>query len=226
MRVICWDFDGTLAYSDSLWSRSVLAALDEAAGNHGVQLDEIRRCMSSGFTWHTPNEDYSSFVGEKWWERMNSHFLKSCIYLGIAPETAEKACCRIRDIIKRKENYRLYADTVSMLKAAKEKGCRNVILSNNYPDLDEVTEKLGLSRFFDGFVVSSLVGYDKPRKEIFDFAKALFPLADDFLMVGDSVSSDIIGGRNAGMKTVLVHNGKNEAADYCFDELSGVCGLL
>ena len=41
-------------------------------------------------------------------------------------------------------------------------------------------------------------------------------------MIGDSVNADIIGGNNAGMTTILVHNGFNKNANYCFDDLHSI----
>lgn len=41
-------------------------------------------------------------------------------------------------------------------------------------------------------------------------------------MIGDSVNADVIGAANAGMKTILVHNGFNDAADICCDNLSDI----
>lgn len=45
-------------------------------------------------------------------------------------------------------------------------------------------------------------------------------------MVGDSVNADIIGGNQAGFKTILVHKGFNEQADYCFEDLQAITDLF
>ncbi|MGN1201888.1 MAG: HAD hydrolase-like protein, partial [Eubacterium sp.] len=70
-KVIFWDFDGTITYSTSLWSSSVLRALKETDFESDIELEEIRKYMAFGFTWHTPDEDYSSLTGDKWWDFMN-----------------------------------------------------------------------------------------------------------------------------------------------------------
>lgn len=41
-------------------------------------------------------------------------------------------------------------------------------------------------------------------------------------MVGDSLTADIVGGNNAGMKTVLVHRDYDEKADFCLENLKEI----
>ena len=226
MKVIFWDFDGTLVYSNPLWSNSVYNALKSVYNDTTVTFNEIRACMATGFTWHTPEKDFTAFTNEKWWQYMNHYFYNCYISLNVPQNIAEQATEKIRDFIKRKENYQLYSDACSTLKKLKDKGVKNVILSNNYPDLCDVLKKLDIYDLFDDFVISAVVGYDKPRKEIFEIAKSLYPNAKEYYMVGDSVKADIIGGNNAGFKSILVHKGFDEQADYCFDDLSSILDLF
>lgn len=80
---------------------------------------------------------------------------------------------------------------------------------------------MGLSIYFDRIIVSALEGYDKPRKELFDIAKSYYP-DENYIMIGDNITADIIGGKNSGMKTILVHNGFDNRADICVDNLSDI----
>ncbi len=225
MSVFCWDFDGTLAYCNHLWSGSVSRALNETVSGHTVTFQDIRRCNTSGFTWHTPDEDFTDLVGEKWWEFMNAHFFRSFVSLGIDEKQAKIASEKVKDIIMLPSNYNLFDDAVAVLEKAKEKGHTNIILSNNYPELEDITDALGITKFFDKLIVSGLVGYDKPRKEIFDIVKSFYP-DEDFVMIGDNPVADIIGGKAAGMTTVLVHKGYDKNADYCFDNLLDICSIM
>lgn len=63
MSVIFWDFHGTLVYSNPLWSNTVFNSLKEVATNTDVKFTDVRKCMATGFTWHTPNEDYRNLIG-------------------------------------------------------------------------------------------------------------------------------------------------------------------
>ena len=64
-------------------------------------------------------------------------------------------------------------------------------------------ERLDLDRYFDAVIISSEVGVTKPRREIFDLAFAQLDSPDPAtaLMIGDSLSSDIRGGRDYGIAT-------------------------
>lgn len=225
MIVLFWDFDGTLVYSNPLWSRSVHKALKEIDADTDVTFEDLRKHMAYGFTWHTPNEDYSAVTNDAWWDFMNSHFYNSYLKCGVSPETASKAVKRIRSIIKRPENYTPYDDTVTVLSGLQNSGFINVILSNNYPDLKEVLAELDLLKYFDDVIISSIEGYDKPRQELFDIAKSKYPNAE-YYMIGDSISADITGGSRSGMTTILVHNGYSEKADHCFDDLLSAADML
>ena len=221
MAIIFWDFDGTLVYSNPLCSTTVFNSLKEVNPNTDVKFTDIRKCMATGFTWHTPDEDYSNLIGDKWWEFMNRKIADDYISLGVDADVAQKAVALVRKNIKNVESYTFYPDAVDVLEKSLKKGYKNVLLSNNYPDLVEVLDKLDLTYYFDNIIVSANHGYDKPRKELFDIAKALYP-NEEYIMVGDSITADIVGGNNAGMKTVLVHKGYKEKADFCTENLTEI----
>lgn len=69
----------------------------------------------------------------------------------------------------------------------------------------------GIGKYFDGIFVSEKIGYNKPDKRFFDAAFSEIP---DFylcetVIVGDTLTSDIQGGINAGIKTVYFNkNGR------------------
>ena len=64
-----------------------------------------------------------------------------------------------------------------------------------------------LYRFFETVFVSQEIGHNKPSKEYFDACFARIPGFDreKAMIVGDSLTSDIKGGINAGIKTVWVN---------------------
>lgn len=62
----------------------------------------------------------------------------------------------------------------------------------------------GIGRFFDNIFISQEIGFDKPSVEFF---KHCFSKIDKFrksetIIVGDSLTSDIQGGKNAAIKTI------------------------
>ncbi len=76
-----------------------------------------------------------------------------------------------------------------------------------------------LYRFFEKVFVSQEIGYNKPSKAYFDGCFAQIPDFDPAraMIVGDSLSSDIQGGKNAGIATCWVNPGHGPAGDACPD---------
>ena len=90
-----------------------------------------------------------------------------------------------------------------------------------------------LYRFFEKVFVSQELGANKPSTEFFSRAVAQIPGFDPAraMMVGDSLSSDILGGIRAGMRTCWVNPDHLPAnpdipADYEIEALSQLPALL
>ena len=91
----------------------------------------------------------------------------------------------------------------------------------------------GLYPYFEKVFVSQELGYNKPAKEFFDACAAQIPgyAPEKAMMVGDSLSSDILGGIHAGMPTCWV-NPQHKAhpaeitPDYQIEALSQLPELL
>ena len=89
-----------------------------------------------------------------------------------------------------------------------------------------------LYRFFETVFVSQEIGHNKPSKAYFDACFATIPGFDQekAMIVGDSLSSDIKGGINAGIKTVWVNPEHKDCGDirpdYEIEALSQLEALL
>jgi len=82
------------------------------------------------------------------------------------------------------------------------------ILTNGAPELQwSKVHGSGLEEFFDSVTVSGDHSIGKPRKEIFDVVMAKHPRAKGFVMIGNSLTSDIRGARNAGIPCVWFEQG-------------------
>ncbi len=91
----------------------------------------------------------------------------------------------------------------------------------------------GLDQYIDGLFVSEAIGETKPSAAFFDIClKQIGEPAESCIMVGDSLSSDMLGAKNASLKSVwFMPSGDVEKAvkeydiDYCassFGELYDV----
>ena len=76
-------------------------------------------------------------------------------------------------------------------------------------------EQAGLYPFFEDIFISQEVGHNKPAREFFETAFGRIPhfSREKAIMVGDSLTSDILGGIQAGIPTVWV-NPQNEPAGH------------
>ncbi len=95
------------------------------------------------------------------------------------------------------------------------------IASNgNLPIQRPRIEKSGIGRYFKKIFVSEELGFDKPRAEYFDecFKRMDCPDRDKTIIIGDSLTSDIKGGINAGILTChLDPTGENNREDIVPD---------
>ncbi|WP_414841009.1 YjjG family noncanonical pyrimidine nucleotidase [Enterococcus saccharolyticus] len=66
--------------------------------------------------------------------------------------------------------------------------------------------------YFKDIFVSETAGYQKPKREFFDYAFSRIPdfNKEDTVIIGDSLTSDIQGGKNAGIDTVWLNPVANQ----------------
>ena len=95
----------------------------------------------------------------------------------------------------------------------------------------------GMEKYFSLHFISERIGASKPDPAFFERAFALLnagrrvPIRpEECLMLGDSVSSDMAGGHNAGMKTCFYRRDRNrprpDGVDLVVDDLRDVAGQL
>ena len=111
---------------------------------------------------------------------------------------------------------------------------RLYIVSNGTAKVQEGRiESSGIAKYMDGIFISQILGANKPDKQFFDICFAEIPdfSLSETVIIGDSLSSDIKGGINAGITTVWfnpkgIENDNDIKPDYTIKELSEVPGLL
>ncbi len=91
----------------------------------------------------------------------------------------------------------------------------------------------GIDEYMMKIFVSEETGYQKPRKEYFDYC---FERMEDFdrsrtMIIGDSLSSDIKGGNNAGITTCWYNPGRlinhtDARVDYEINNLRELPGII
>lgn len=114
------------------------------------------------------------------------------------------------------EKYRLYIVTNGTLSVQKGR-----------------IKSAGMRPYFKDIFISEEIGYDKPGKAYFDycFSRISNFHRENTVIIGDSLTSDILGGKNAGIRTVWYNpygsqNTSEIQPDYQVGELTEIEKLL
>jgi YjjG family noncanonical pyrimidine nucleotidase len=94
------------------------------------------------------------------------------------------------------------------------------LVTNGLSDVQRARiARLDLARYFQAIAISSELGIAKPAAAIFEHALAELgsPPKPTALVVGDSLSSDILGGRNAGLATCWYNPHRRSGGDGLVD---------
>ena len=93
-------------------------------------------------------------------------------------------------------------------------------------------ERTGLGKYFEQLFISEDLGASKPNPRLYELAFARIEnfCKEKAVMVGDSLSSDIQGGKNAGITTVWINHrhadGSRVGPDYEIESLAQLEELL
>lgn len=114
------------------------------------------------------------------------------------------------------EGYYTVDGAINILEYLKNKGYKLYITSNgiSFTQFKRIKNS-GIEEYIDGIFVSEDTGHQKPEKEFFDFVLEKITEKDKskILIVGDSQTSDILGGINSGIDTCW-YNPDGEEAKY------------
>ncbi|MBR6610566.1 MAG: HAD-IA family hydrolase [Oscillospiraceae bacterium] len=217
--VLFWDFHGTLTKPDNQWVDIALKLSDTMYPEMKISHEAIKsnlygKCLP---WWTYPDRDTRHLMeNDGWWKSCEDEFVKMYIASGFEKHQAEKMAPLIRLYVVDINNHRLHDDALAVLSQLKERGYKNYILSNNFPELPQMVKDIGLDKYFDGCVVSAKIGFAKPRKEIFEYARNLAGNPEKCIMIGDNPVDDIKGAKENGFDTMLVNNRHPEYnGDYC-----------
>lgn len=112
-----------------------------------------------------------------------------------------------RFVEERKKSPFLYEDTLKVLDELKGK-YQLVLLTNGSPSLQKL--KLSISPeippYFDHIIISGEFGRGKPDPSLFEYMMEKAGItAEEGIMVGDNLNTDILGSSRVGMKNVWIN---------------------
>ena len=165
-------------------------------------------------------EDYMA-INQRWWERFErGEIPKDAIYVGRYAELFRRhsvdadpaeAAGRYRDLLWRQRNFK--PGCRQLLKILRP-ACRVYVITNGAAETQRLRiEDSGLADQFDGVFISEELGCRKPERVFFDRVFDVIgpELRSRAIVLGDSLTSDMQGGRNAGLPTCFY--GDPEKAD-------------
>lgn len=202
MQVILWDVDGTL--------------LDFHAAEQAA-IRALFREFSLGECTEEMLQIYSG-INRSYWERLErGEITKPQVLLGrfeeffrregldpdIAPAFNDRYQVALGDTIAYRD------DSLAIVKSLRGRVKQYVVSNGTIVAQNKKLRLSGLGAEMDGIFLSEELGVEKPNPGFFHRVfDAIGPVArDQVLIVGDSLTSDIRGGNNAGIKTCWYNPG-------------------
>lgn len=226
IQTLLWDLDGTLLDFHAAESAAI-KSLFEAFSLGGCSEDMIRR--------------YSQ-INESYWQRLERNELtKPQVLVGrfeqffqeigvpqtLAPEFNRQYQLRLGDTIVYRD------DSVDIVKKLRGKVSQYIVSNGTSIAQNKKLLLSGLGKLMDGVFLSEEVGIEKPNRAFFDAVFDVIRPANpsEVMIIGDSLTSDIQGGNNAGILTCWYNPDQKPAPlgysiDYIIHDLHEVISLV
>ena len=235
-RFILWDFDGTLGRRRGGWSGALVDVARREAPWAGINAEKLRPYLQSGFPWHAPECAHTDLSPDEWWEELLPVFARALRGAGLPFAQARELAGLVRAEYLRLDAWECFPDSLPALDVLGECGWSHVLLTNHVPELPTILNWLRLTPYFSAVFNSADTGYEKPNPHAFRNAlnwivhgRRTGSLRESSAgltvwVVGDSLSSDIIGAREAGLKAALVR--RVEPGYNCCENLENLVEML
>lgn len=226
IKTILWDVDRTLLDFDAA-ERAAIQSLFVEFGLGECSEEQVARYSVLNMKYWEKLERGEITKPQVLVGRFEEFFAEEGIDVALAPKFNDAYQLRLGDTIVYRD------DSYEIVKSLRGK-VRQCVVSNG--TVVAQTKKLtrsGLGALMDGVFLSEQLGAEKPKKEFFDQVFATIGPVEksETMIVGDSLTSDIRGGDNAGIVTCWYNpEGIKAPEGYRIDheirDLHEVYGLL
>ena len=217
--VLFWDFHGTLTFHLHQWTDCAYQLIHDNFPQYNVTMEKVCEELDGQcLPWYThADRDTRKLLESEdgWWKSCNEELLKMFMRCGLTQQEAESIYLKVREYLTAPENNPLYEDTKLVLETLSARGYKHYLISNNFPELDVLMNQLGLTKYFEAQIISGKIGFDKPRKEIYEYAMKLAGNPEKRYMIGDNLKDDVHGSKACGFKTVFFDLRSNRSDDKC-----------
>ncbi len=211
MKLLIWDFDGTLGYREGgAWTASLFEVVQREVPGSGVTHEQLRIHTQSGFPWLVPEEPHLHLgTADLWWAALEETFARAYRCVGFEAGQAQTMARKVRSAYLNPARWRRFDDVVPVPNSLTADGWIHVILSNHVPELPDILQAVGLITHFARVFNSADLGYEKPHPRIFELALDEMHVgetdrrAGDVWMIGDSYRADVQGAEAAGIPAIL-----------------------
>jgi putative hydrolase of the HAD superfamily len=217
VKLLIWDFDGTLAHrrGETGWSLLLEETLDAEEPGHGHSAEIFRPYLRDGFPWHRPDVPHLELCGDAdaWWDGVRPLLARAYKGAGYQPARALELATAARRLYVDPAAWSLFDDTLPTFERFAGEGWMHAILSNHVPELGAIVAALGLDRLVAAVSCSADTGYEKPHP--LAYASVLDRLEPtEAWMIGDNVVADVLGAEAIGIPAVLVRRPDPRAARF------------
>ena len=193
---LLWDVDGTLLDFHAAESAAIRSLFPE------FSLGECTDAMVARY----------SLINEGFWQRLERNeitkpevlvgrFAQFFREIGVPAELAPAFNRQYQDRLGDTIVYR--DDSLALVRSLRGRVKQYAVSNGTVSAQNKKLKLSGLGELMDGIFLSEQVGYEKPNQGFFDavFASIQPASLSEVMIVGDSLTSDIQGGMNAGIVT-------------------------
>ncbi|MBR5383669.1 MAG: YjjG family noncanonical pyrimidine nucleotidase [Clostridia bacterium] len=226
IKTILWDVDGTLLDFDAAEKAAIRALFSEYALGQCTE-GMLARYSEINAIWWQRLERKEITRKEVLVGRFEQFFEEYGIDTRIAAEFNEKYQPRLGETIVFRD------DSPEIIKALKGNVKQYVVSNGTVVAQTKKLERSKLGEMMDGIFLSERIGKEKPDPAFFMdvFSQIHTDDLSTVMIVGDSLTSDIQGGMNAGIKTCWYNPGKKPVpdsyrVDYVISNLHELISIL
>ncbi len=211
IKAICFDVGGTLRVAHDKQERDPanIIKIQKLIGENG-SVDAFAKKLSA-------REKEYRIWSRKTMDEMNEDDLWSTFMLPDHPVSFVRENAIVFNQLWREARVKsILPDAVDTIKTLSQRGYLMGIISNTTSSVEvpQLLEENGITSLFGCIILSTVFGRRKPHPSLFlECARSLGVLPEECAYVGDIISRDVVGGKQAGFSEITIINANGYSRD-------------